>query len=415
MRIIVDQVAAGARRLALAVAATALLLGGCEDGAGPGVTPPPTGPIDIPVAGHGPVTERYSAEVAVAGDWAYTTTWGNRGGVPGNAVKIWNVGGQTPVLVDSIIADRAHTVGDVQISDNGAILAIATEGVGHGSLILFDRTSPHAPRRLAVHASQNTVGGVHTVKLGRVNGVLYAFLSVNPFSGQPPRLVVLDLSDPAAPGEVLAQAMGQPIIHDVFVRDGWLFTALWNEGLVIWDIGAVSGSPAAPRRVGGVRTVNGRVHNVWWFHDPSSGGRRYAFVGDEGPMSVLGGPSEGDIHVVDITDMSNPREVAFYTLAGAGTHNFSMDEQSGILYAAYYNGGVRALDVRGDLGSCTAAQRAPDGRCDLGKMGREVGSALAARPGTPRAIWGVVFAGDYLFATDMLSGLYKLDVRGLRR
>jgi hypothetical protein len=67
--------------------------------------------------------------------------------------------------------------------------------------------------------------------------------------------------------------------------------------------------------------------------------------------------SSGDIHVVDVSNMAAPKEVAFYTDAWAGTHNFSVDEPNGILYAAYYNGGVRALDVRGDLGTCTAAQK----------------------------------------------------------
>ena len=52
------------------------------------------------------------------------------------------------------------------------------------------------------------------------------------------------------------------------------------------------------------------------------------------------------------------REVAMAP-SHAGTHNFWVDEPSGILYAAYYNGGVRALDVRGDLGACAEAQSHP--------------------------------------------------------
>ena len=45
----------------------------------------------------------------------------------------------------------------------------------------------------------------------------------------------------------------------------------------------------------------------------------------------------------------HPAEVAFFRLEGAGTHNFWMDEERQILYAAYYNGGVVALDVSGTL------------------------------------------------------------------
>jgi hypothetical protein len=390
-----------------------LLAAACAgDPADPDPPGPPTSAA-LPVLGHGPVTERFSAEVAAAEPWVYTTTWGNRG-TPGNALKIWNASGPMPMLHDSVIINVATTLGDVQISDDGALLVVATEGFPQGSLVIFDRSEPGQPRLLARHHTDNTRNGVHTVKLGRVAGTLHAFLSVNPTSTERGRLVILDLSDPTAPREVYAEQVAA-YIHDVFVRDGWLFTALWNEGMAIWDIGAATGSPAAPRLVGSVTTVNGRVHNIWWFHNPLAPGKRYVFVGDEGPIN-LGVFSTGDIHVVDITDMTNPVEVAYYTLDGAGTHNFSMDEASGILYAAYYNGGVRALDVRGDLGACADTARAPDGRCDLRRMGREVGSALTSVPGVaPRAIWGVAFAGAHLYATDMLTGLYKLDIAHLAR
>jgi len=91
-----------------------------------------------------------------------------------------------------------------------------------------------------------------------------------------------------------------------------------------------------------------------------------------------------------------------------------MDEPSGVLYAAYYNGGVVALDVRGDLGSCKADERAADGRCDLARMGRLIGRGLHDI-GQPVYVWGVQLAGNDLYASDMLSGLFKLDVSALRR
>jgi len=333
----------------------------------------------LPVLGHGLVPERHTAEVAARGDWAYTTTWGNRAGVRGNAVKIWNVAGDVPVLVDSLIIERASTTGDVQISDDGSLLVVATEYYP-GSIVVFDRSDPARPQELSRLQSRSTENGVHTVKLGRVGGRLYAFLSVDPY---PPRLVVVDLTDPSAPQEVLAREMGNPFIHDVFVRDGLLFTALWNDGLSIWGIGP-----------------------------PHGGSRRYAFAGEEKPLSY-GSSSAGDIHVVDITDVAQPVEVAFFTLPGAGTHNFVMDEENGVLYAAYYNGGVIALDVRGDLGSCDATARALDGRCHLGSMGRLIGHGLQDT-GEPVFVWGVQLVGDHLYASDMLSGLFKLDVSSLR-
>jgi hypothetical protein len=97
--------------------------------------------------------------------------------------------------------------------------------------------------------------------------------------------------------------------------------------------------------------------------------------------------------------------VAFFGVSGAGTHNFWVDESRGVLYAAFYNGGVRAIDVRGDLAGCTAAQRSADGRCNLGAMGREIARG-ASDPGA--FVWGVQQVGDAVYASDMLRGLYKL-------
>src|SRR5205814_10630505 len=105
----------------------------------------------------------------------------------------------------------------------------------------------------------------------------------------------------------------------------------------------------------------------WWFHNPVSGENRYLFIGQEG-SGVIGSKSSGDIHVVDVSDLAHPAEVAFFHLDGAGTHNFWMDEQRQILYAAYYNAGVVALDVSGtlsgDLSSRLIAQIAPGGAGD---------------------------------------------------
>lgn len=381
-------------------------------------TAPVTAPARLPVLGLGRVSERYTAEVWAHGRYAYTTTWGNRGGNPGNAIKIWDVSGSTPLLLDSVIVTGANTLGDVQVSDDGRLLVVATER-NPGSLVVFDIAglqggTPAKPVQLSRFSSSSTQNGVHTAEVARVNGTLYAFLSINPM---PAQLVVVDLSDPRSPREVLVREMGSPFIHDVFVRGGILFTALWNEGATLWDIGGGGrgGSPADPVRIGNLVTRDGQVHNLWWLHDPATGAKRYLLVGEEVPGGSLGSSSAGDVHVVDVSDPTQPREVAFLNVPGAGAHNFSVDEASGILYAAFYNGGVRALDVRGDLGSCTDQQRAPDGRCDLRKMGRELATGLVGGNEGSVFVWGVHWQGDRLYASDMLNGLWKLDVSSLRR
>jgi hypothetical protein len=352
---------------------------------------------------------RTTSELFVRGTTAYTTTWGNASSA-GSAFYIWDVSGNTPLLVDSVRVDGARTLGDIAVSDDGGYLFVATEQAG--SLAVYSLANPRQPALVTRYSSAEIMPGVHTAEIARVSGKLYGFLAIDP-GASPARLVIVDLGNPASPQQVFSQFIGTPYVHDTFVRDGLLFLALWNAGVAIWDIGGggKGGTPASPVELGRVQTANGEVHNIWWFKDPSTGSAKYAFIGEEGPGNI-GVSALGDIHVVDVSNMASPREVAFYTVAGAGTHNFSMDEANGILYAAYYNGGVRALDVRGDLESCTAAQKtAPRNQavaiCDLSKMGRELAVGLKDRAG-PVYVWGVQFVSGAVYASDMLNGIWKL-------
>ena len=351
------------------------------------------------------VTSRYTGEIAVRGSLAYTTTWGQRS-LPGNVFYIWDVSGNTPGLVDSVVVSGAVAeLGDIQISDDGKYLVVATE-FAPGYLIVYDLADPRRPRELSRFSNELTAQGVHTAKLGRVNGQLYAFLAIYPTVA--PRIVIVDLSTPTAPKPVYTKQVGRPWLHDTFFRDGLLFVAIWADGVEIWDLGgAGNGSPSNPRVISRVTTLE-PVHNVWWYHD-AAGLKRYLFVGREGAGSV-GSTSVGDISVVDISDMTKPREVAVFHVDGAGTHNFSVDETNGILYAAYYNGGVRAIDVRGDLGTCAVLYQlvfAGVPRCSLNFLGRELGIGLLDR-GKPVYVWGVQYVNGRVFASDMLNGLWTL-------
>jgi len=192
-------------------------------------------------------------------------------------------------------------------------------------------------------------------------------------------------------------------IHDTFVRDGLAFVCAWNTGLIIYDVGygIRGGSPSSPVEVsriaplqGSVSGLTGAIHNAWWFHNPVSGEKRYVFLGQEGP-GVIGSASRGDIDVVDVSDLVHPQQVASFGLAGAGTHNFWMDEAAQVLYAAYYNGGVVAIDVSGtlsgDLSSRLIAQVKPGGDDST-------------------YTWGVQVANGSVYASDMVTGLWQLSL-----
>lgn len=194
----------------------------------------------------------------------------------------------------------------------------------------------------------------------------------------------------------LVSTVGVPAnygLHDTFVRDGLAFLCVWDNGVSIYDVGngMAGGSPGAPRFVGSVLTGGGNAHNAWWYHAPL-GSKRYLFVGEEGPGSV-GSSSSGSIHVVDVTNLAAPVEVGIYTLPVAGAHNFWVDEVNEILYAAFYNGGVVALDISGTLPANLAT--------------RELARFQPGGPGNTY-VWGVMLYQGDLYASDMLSGFWRL-------
>lgn len=344
------------------------------------------------LGGGNNVPERYTSDLWVHGEYAYTGTWGSRN-AQGNVLKVWHLGaGGAPTIVDSVVTVGIGTVSDVEVSSDGSLLVFSGENGSGSGLFLYSLADPANP----VFIDSAHVGtGLHTATFGYIDGKRYIFAAKNPGS---PALMIFEI-DPAA-GNPIAPVTSVPVaanygIHDTFVRDGIAFVCAWNTGILIYDVGdgLKGGSVLAPKLVSSIATVGGQVHNAWWFHNPTNSQKKYLFVGEEGPGSI-GGSSDGDIHVVDVSNLENPSEVASYHLDGAGTHNFWMDEARQILYAAYYNGGVVALDVSGtltgNLSSRELARIAPGG----------AGNTF---------VWGVMLANGYVYASDMLSGFWQLQ------
>jgi hypothetical protein len=306
----------------------------------------------------------------------------------------------SPTFVRSITVPNIGTVSDVQVSEDGGLLVLSGERGTSGGIYLYDLADPASPSFI----SSALVGsvGVHTVTLADINGRRYAFAARNAGT-QDPALLIYDVTDPETPTLVATRTYPERDygIHDTFVRDGIAFAFVWNNpGLVIYDVGngIRGGTPENPvelsRLVTSANSIccGPSVHNGWWFHNPVSGERRYLFVGQEG-RSITGSSSSGDIHVVDVSDLSHPVEVAFFHMNGAGTHNFWMDEERQILYAAYYNGGVIALDVSGTLS---------------GNLSNRLISQVRPGGAGNTFTWGVQLANGFLYAIDMLSGLWQL-------
>lgn len=351
------------------------------------------------LAGGNNVPERYGSDLWVANGYAYTGTWGFRG-QQGNAVKIWALAPSgAPSLVNTLTVPNVGTISDIEVSPDGAWLVFTTEGGGGAGIYVYSLANKASPTFLA--SSPNSL---HTGALATIGGKLYAFTAKNPSN---PALVIYDLSAAASGTITPVGTYAIPPyygIHDTFVRDGLAFVFAWDEGVFVLDVGdgRAGGSPSNPVLIkqlgtpqaggGGTPRFGGQTHNGWWYHSPT-GEKKYLFLGEEGP-GIVGSASSGDIHVVDISDLNNATEVATYHLNGAGTHNFWVDEQRQILYAAYYNGGVVALDISGTLSGNLASREL--GRLQPGGAGNTY-------------VWGVMLYNGSLYVSDMISGLWQLQ------
>ncbi|MGB7211836.1 MAG: Ig-like domain-containing protein [Gemmatimonadales bacterium] len=350
---------------------------------------------------------RYTSDLWLARGYAYTGTWEFRSQV-GNVVDVWQLGpnGAPTQIRQLTVAANIQVVSDLQVSPDSTLLAVTGEYGSDAGLYLYSLADPSDPAFLArwlVTGSQTS--GLHTGTLAVVDGQLYDFTARDP---RGPALLIFRIQPDSTDKIALVDSLSMPAnygIHDTYVRDGMLFVENWNSGLWIYDIGGAGrgGTVASPVFISSIvtgaaadgSTPAGQVHNAWWFHNPATGEQKYVFVGQEGP-DVIGSQSNGDIHVVDISDLDHPTEVAHYHMGShQGTHNFWMDESRQILYAAYYNGGVVALDVSGTLSGDLA--------------GREI-ARLAPGGAGDTYVWGVMLYGGHLYAADMLSGLWALAV-----
>lgn len=363
---------------------TVLMAAGCGDA---------TGPDGGAVVGEGSVPERFTSDLWVHGSFAYTGTWGRRTSGAwtrsGNTLKVWDVSSPSnPTLVSEVTVD-ASTVNDVKVSEDGSYAVITHEGASDGlnGITLLDLSSPGDPQPIR-RFTDGLESGVHNVWIDHP----YVYAAVD---GVGQGLRIVDVSDPANPTLAGSFYAGSSILHDVYVRNGLAFLSHWDAGLVILDVGngMAGGSPASPVEVSRVVTSGGQVHNAWYWP-----GGDYVFVGEED----FGTP--GVVHVVDVSDMMAPVEVATFSVPGSPPHNFWLDEANAILYAAWYGRGVRAIDVSGQLSGA------------LDQQGRELGRSLYAGissgscAGTDATCsWAPQLVDGLVYVSDMNLGLVILD------
>lgn len=398
------------RILRLIPMAAALAAVGCSSSALPSlrtVLPEPSGHFEV--VGRGPVTGSPTSDLWVfrgvdGRDYAYTGTWGACDNCFGDRMYVWDVTDPSaPVLTDSVMVD-ARVVNDVKVNVAGTIAVITRENASsrRNGIVLLGLDDPAHPQ-IVSEFWETLTGGVHNTFID--GDLVYAVHNGTS------DLHIIDISDPTDPRQI--GRYGVPIhptkyLHDVHVKDGLAYLSYWDDGLIIIDVGngIRDGTPQNPRYVSQYRYVYevdgmeyGNTHVA--FPYTNAEGRKYVFLGDEifPPGFDLEDPETGAagyIHVVDVSDIENPREVAFYDIPGAGPHNIWVEDD--VMYVAYYNAGLRAVDVSGEL------------RGNLGQQGRELARLAttdenAFIPNRPFT-WGPQLYRGLVYASDHTSGLW---------
>ncbi len=359
----------------------------------------------IELLGQGRVADRKTSDLWVweapdGRDYAITGTWGAAG-----HAYVWDVTDPRNIQLIDIIKVDARTVNDVKVSEDGRIAVISREGASNrrNGLVILDVSAPLDGVKVLARYDDQLTGGVHNVYIYQDH--IYALSAGR-------RYDVISIEDPRNPHRVGQFELDTPghSIHDVWVVDGVAVSSNWADGVVLVDVGGggKGGTPIQPVKMGSYAYPSGWNHAAFPYRSQSTG-KFYVFAGDEafprqrnplGTNRFEGPPVQaaGWIHVIEFDDLEHPREIARYEVPYGGTHNFWV--QDDILYIAYYNAGLRVVDVSGDLLG------------DLYRQGREIAYFLPDDPqgfkANARRTWGTMPHKGNIFFADNNSGLWAV-------
>lgn len=360
---------------------------------------------ELEVVGHGKVLDVHTSDLWVwegtdGRDYAITGTWGASGDA-----YFWDVtdpANLTPI--DTVRVD-ARTVNDVKISEDGTIGVLTREGASNrkNGIVILDVSDPYNVEVITEY-NDGLTGGVH-------NAFIYEnhVYAVN--NGT--RYDIINIEDPANPYTVNRFELDTPghSIHDVWIEDGIAYSSNWRDGVVAVDIGSknseladAGGSPENPVKLGSYTYPSGWNHAAFPFKSESTGDF-YVIAGDEAfpnglPSRNNPAAAAGWIHFVKFDGWDNPKEVARYQVPEAGTHNFWVVGDT--LYVAYYNGGLRIVDISGELMGNLYDQ----GR-EIAKFEPTHGDAIV--PNAPFT-WGPQPYKGHIFISDWNSGLWSVKL-----
>lgn len=368
---------------------------------------------ELEVIGRAPVKEFQAAEQWIVGNFAYVSTISDK-------LMVYDVSDPAhPKLTDTVKVDARHT-NDISTTADGKIAVLTREGASSrkNGIVFLDTSDPAHPKPISDYTATVT-GGVHSAFIDSH----YVYLTDDATGS----MRVIDFKDVKNPKEVARWQVESPLVqkitapdgeestagrylHDVQVKDGLAYLAYWRDGLVILDVGSgiKGGSPEKPQLVSQYRMNYHELYGDGWLAGAHAVFRykNYVFVGDEvfpGIFDIQSKnriPVRGIVHVVDVSDINHPKEVANYTVPEGGAHNIWVKDD--VLSMGYYSGGARVVDVSGEL------------RGDLYRQGREIGRLWTGDPLGFRSnlpfTWGAQPHGDLIYFNDINSGIWIVKI-----
>ena len=370
------------------------------------------------VVGRLPRTRFNTEEVWIhpSGKYAYLGSGG--GGDVMYAIDISDP--SKPTVTDSVISNTRR-VNDVMTTPDGKFLVFTREGASDrkNGIVIASIEDPAHPKVIS-EFTEGVNSGVHSAFVYRQEKFGTHVYLTNDGTGA---IHIVDISDPYHPKEVAQWRTNRPdagrTLHDVDVQDGLAYLSYWNDGLVVLDVGngVKGGSPSNPQLVtqykydlnklySEVEAVGGpgfiRGTHTAWRHG------KYVFIADEvfpasgvrGAKDAAAGRAYGRLQVIDVSDMEQPRSVAWYEPEFGGVHNIWVAGDT--LYMGAYNGGFRAFDVSGEL------------RGDLRAQNREIAhintADLSGKVQNSAMTWGVVVKDGLAYVNDMHNGLWIVKI-----
>ena len=367
----------------------------------------------VKLVGHGLISDVLTGDLWVwAGvdkhegkDFAVTGTWGSNG-----EAYFWDVTDPSKMAIIDTITVDARTVNDVKISEDGRVGVITREGASNrkNGFVVLDVTDPYNVK-ITAEFNDDMTGGVHNVFI--YDNHVYAVNNGRKYD-------IINIEDPYNPFRVGRYELDTPGhgVHDVWVEDGIAYSSNWADGVHAVDVGGIKfneknrskmkynpflamagqGSPGNPVKLGGMADPNGHNHAAFPFISQSTE-KFYIIAGDEwgNQFGMAGG-----FHFLDFTDPKNPSETAVYQVPEAGSHNHWVHGDT--LLASYYQGGLRVVDISGELMG------------DIYSQGREIAFFLSSDPDGFMAnrpnVWGTMPYKGLIYFSDMNNGLWAIKL-----